>query len=101
VIDHGKLNQIGHYVELFQKLNQRNSASKIEFQEPAQRRSVQVSAKRAVGKDSPNYWVAFPWPASDLLDGDFKAAIPEMITIGKVHHWDIGSACFLPSIEDE
>jgi hypothetical protein len=40
------------YVELFQKLNQRNSASKIEFQEPAQRRSVQVSAKRAVGKDS-------------------------------------------------
>jgi hypothetical protein len=67
------------------------------FQLPIQ---VYQKGKLRVCSDCPNYWVAFPWPESDRLDGHRWATVSAMITIGKVHTWDTGSACFEPPNEE-
>jgi hypothetical protein len=36
----------------------------------------------------------------DRLEGHLWATLSAMITIGKVHTWDTGSACFEPPIEE-
>jgi hypothetical protein len=60
---------------------------------------VRCRSERSSTNDYPNDFTV-PWPESDRLDGYLWATISAMITIGKAHIWNTGSACFEPPIEE-
>jgi hypothetical protein len=59
-----------------------------------------LSEKGIADSRLPKFDLTAPWPEADRQDGHFWATISGMITIGKVHIWDTGSACFNPPVEE-